>query len=205
MAFVEALTGNTRKGTETMREYIYYTTLRPASPGTIPREGLVSIEHFEHRTQLAFCKAWSRVTYSEPLTPETLTKYELSDNTPEEDDFIQLEKIDPLIIFKGNASQREAEERKEERNESDLHSLYTALIDGLIDYFYTVSDQRNGYQTIFICHPSSKYDTPQLTAVTLINGLFAHMTYDCQITDFRKLCQELPHNGRKVFYSSLDD
>lgn len=189
-----------------MREkYVYYCLRRPASPGTIPTKNLIQIENFSERQQFAFCKAWSRVTYSEPLTPEILRQYELSDNTPEEDDFLQLEKIDPLIIFKGNASQREAEERKEERNESDLHSLYTALIDGLIDYFYTVSDQRNGYQTIFICHHSAKYDVPQLTAVTLIDGSFAHMTYDCQITDFRKLCQELPHNGLKIYYASLDD
>ena len=186
-------------------KYIYYCLRRPAAPGTIPTKNIIQIENFNERTTFAFCKAWSRVTYSEPLTPETLTEYELSDNTPETDDFLQLEKIDPLIIFKGNASQREAEDRKEERNESDLKSLFEAFQDGLIDYFYSVSEQRNGYQTIFICHHSAKYDTPQLTAVTLINGLFAHMTYDVQITDFRKLLQELPHNGKKIYYASLDD
>lgn len=186
-------------------KFVYYCTRRPAAPGTIPDKNLLEIENFPERMQFAFCKAWSRVTYSEPLTPEILRQYELNDNTPETDDFLQLEKVDPLIIFKGNASQREAEERKEERNENDLKSLYSALLDGSIDYFYSVSEQRNGYQTIFICHHSAKYDTPQLTAVTLINGLFAHMTYDCQITDFRKLCQELPHNGKKIYYAILGD
>ena len=186
-------------------KYVYYCTRRPAAPGTIPTKNLIQIENFNKRTTFAFYEAWARVTYSEPLTPETLTEYELSDNTPEEDDFIQLEKIDPLIIFKGNASQREAEERKEERNESDLKSLFEAFQDGLIDYFYSVSEQRNGYQTIYICHPSAKYDTPQLTALKLKDGVFVYMVYDCEISDFKKLRQEMPHNGKKIYYASLDD
>ena len=186
-------------------KYIYYCTRRPAAPGTIPTKNLIQIENFNKRTVLAFCEAWARVTYSEPLTPETLTEYELSDNTPEEDNFVQLEKVNALVFFKGTETEKAEEERKEERNKNDLQSLYTALLDGLIDYFYSVSDQCNGYQTIYICHPSAKYDTPQLTALKLKDGVFVYMVYDCEISDFKKLRQEMPHNGKKIYYASLDD
>ena len=121
------------------------------------------------------------------------------------DKFVQLEKVDALIFFKGTEEAQEEEERKENRNKNYLKALYNNLLKGSIDYFYSVSDQINGCQTIYICHPSAKYETPQLTAVTLKNGVFAHMTYDIQITDFRKLLQELPHNGKKIYYASLDD
>lgn len=185
-------------------KFIYYCTQRPASPGTIPTKNLLEIENFPERMQFAFCKAWSRVSYSEPLTPETLTEYELSDNTPETDDFLQLEKVDALIFFKGTEEAKEEEERKESRNKNYLKALYNNLLSGSIDYFYSVSDQINGYQTIYICHRSAKYEALQLTAVTLKNGLFAYMTFDCEIPSFHKLEREIPHNGKRLYYATLE-
>ena len=186
-------------------KFVYYCTRRPAAPGTIPTKNLIQIENFNKRTVLAFCEAWARVTYSEPLTPETLTEYELSDNTPEEDNFVQLEKVNALVFFKGTEEAQEEEERKENRNKNYLKCLYNNLLRGSIDYFYSVSDQINGYQTIYICHRSAKYSDLQLTAVTLKGGVFAYMTFDCEISDFKKLEREIPHNGKKIYYASLDD
>ena len=147
-------------------KYIYYCLRRPAAPGTIPTKNLIQIENFNERTTFAFCKAWSRVTYSEPLTPETLTEYELSDNTPKEDDFLQLEKVNALVFFKGTEEEQAREEEKERYNEGVLKGIYRYILGGDLQaaYFKHEPNPDNGRQLVYILHRSAKYSSYSLLA-----------------------------------------
>jgi len=62
--------------------YVYYTTQRPATPGAIPNNGIISIYHYDGRKQLEYCKAYSRVIYNRELTSAEINNYELSENNP---------------------------------------------------------------------------------------------------------------------------
>ena len=59
--------------------YKYYLTLRGFSIGTFPDNGkLVDHGDYDRRTEvLPGIRAWSWVTYSEPLTAEEISRYEL--------------------------------------------------------------------------------------------------------------------------------
>jgi hypothetical protein len=185
--------------------YKYYCTGRPAMPGTIPKENLVSIQNLDTRQQFHFCKAWAIVTYSEPLDKRTLNAYELSENKPEPDQFIELEKIDPIVFFRGTEKEQAAEEKKEERNKKWLKALYKETLSGNIDYFYTRKETANGYENFKVIHKSAKYkDGLQLTALSFLNGEFAYMTYDVLIADFKRLESELCITGGKIYFGNLE-
>lgn len=186
--------------------YRYYCTLRPAAPGTIPKENLVSIQNFDTRQQFHFCKAWAIVTYSEPLDKRTLDAYDLSENKPEPDEYITLESVDYLVFFHGTEAEQETEERKKERNKKKLHRLYDFVLNGDIDYIYTVGKEENGYKHFYILHKSAKYENGlQYTAGMIKDGEFLYMTYDSHITDFNKFLDEFHHGDvGKVYYSELE-
>ena len=185
--------------------YKYYCTGRPAIPGTIPKENLVSIQNFDTRQQFHFCKAWAIVTYSEPLDKRTLDAYDLSENKPEPDQYIELEKIDPVIFFRGTEKEQAAEEKKEERNKKWLKALYKETLSGNIDYFYTRKETANGYENYKVIHKSAKYkDGLQLTALSFLNSEFSYMTYDVLIADFKRLESELCITGGKIYFGNLE-
>ena len=186
-------------------KYIYYCTRRPAAPGTIPTRNLLDIENFSERQQFAFCKAWSRVTYSEPLTPETLRQYELAENKPEEDEYISLEKVNSLVFFHGTEEEQEREERKERHNEGVLRSIYRYILDGDLQaaYFKHEPNPDNGRQLVYILHRSAKYNRLQFTCVMFENDEFLYMCGDHKVIDFNDFLQEANFagmNGSNVYY-----
>lgn len=171
--------------------YKYYCTARPAAPGAIP-PGAVSIETFNGKMQFAFCRAWSIVTYAAPLDADTLKKYELSDNTPPQDDFITLDPYDPIKIFTGT---EEEAERISDRNRKTLLNLYKLVKRGRLDYIYTVRIS-GGRKSILVLHPSAKYENAlQLTCYhETLDGDFLYMVYDCRIEDESDFSREF-HAG----------
>ena len=188
-----------------MREYIYYTTLRPASPGTIPEDGLTKIEHFEHRTQLAFCKAWSKCTYSEPIRPEVLKAYDMHDNKPDPDQFYKLSKVNALVFFHGTEEEQAQEEKKERHNEGVLKSIYRYILGGDLQaaYFKHKPNPDNGRHLVYILHRSAKYNNLQFTCVMFENDEFLYMCGDHEVIDFNDFLQESNFagmNGSNVYY-----
>ena len=186
-------------------KYIYYCTRRPAAPGTIPTKNLIQIENFNERTTFAFCKAWSRVTYSEPLTPETLRQYELAENKPEEDEYITLEKVNSLVFFHGTEEEQAREEKKERHNEGVLRSIYRYILDGDLQatYFKHEPNPDNGRQLVYILHRSAKYNKLQFTCVMFENDEFLYMCGDHKVIDFNDFLQEANFagsNGSNVYY-----
>ena len=175
-------------------EYKYYCTARPAAPGAIP-PGAISVETFDHKTQFAFCAAWSVVTYAAPLDADTLKKYELSANTPPQDDFISLDPYDPTKIFTGTEEEAAEAERISDRNRRTLINLYRLVKRGRLDYIYTVRISGDR-KSILVLHPSAKYDSGlQLTCYhETLDGTFLYMVYDCRIEDERDFSREF-HAG----------
>ena len=58
----------------------YYSTQRPVSPGTFPREGAGRIVNFDNKQ---FCEeigrdAWGYIEYEEPLSAAQMEAYELT-------------------------------------------------------------------------------------------------------------------------------
>ena len=122
-------------------------------------------------------------------------------------DYITLEKIDPVIFFRGTEEQQAAEEVKAERNDRDLYMLYNLVLNGGIAYAYTITAHSNGNKSFYILHQSAKYaDGLQYTAGTMDdNGNLLYMTYDCHITDFNKFLDEFHHgDGKRVYFSELE-
>ena len=63
-----------------MKTYIYYSTLRPVSIGTYPKEGMVSFHNFDKRT---YCpdiewEAWGYLEYDRELTKKEMESYDLT-------------------------------------------------------------------------------------------------------------------------------
>jgi hypothetical protein len=186
-------------------KYIYYCTRRPAAPGTIPTKNLLDIENFSERQQFAFCKAWSRVTYSEPLTPETLRQYELAENKPEPDEYITLKKVNALVYFHGTEAEQNREDLKERRNEILLRNLYEAIEAEHLQalYFKHKPNPDNGRQLVYILHRSAKYNRLQFTCVMFENDEFLYMCGDHEVIDFTDFLQEANFagmNGSNVYY-----
>lgn len=186
-------------------KYIYYCTRRPAAPGTIPTKNLLDIENFSERQQFAFCKAWSRVTYSEPLTPETLSQYELAENKPEEDEHITLKRVNALVYFHGTEAEQNREDLKERRNEILLRNLYEAIEAENLQalYFKHKPNPDNGRQLVYILHRSAKYNNLQFTCVMFENDEFLYMCGDHEVIDFNDFLREANYagsNGSNVYY-----
>lgn len=186
-------------------KYVYYCLRRPASPGTIPTKNLLDIENFSERQQFAFCKVWSRVTYSEPLTPETLRQYELSENKPEEDKHITLKKVNALVYFHGTEAEQNREDLKERRNEILLRNLYEAIEAEHLQalYFKHKPNPDNGRQLVYILHRSAKYKRLQFTCVMFEAGDFLYMCGDHEVIDFNDFLREANFagmNGSNCYY-----
>lgn len=62
--------------------YRYYLTQRPAGPGAQPRDGVLSVSNYPHKTMIPSIQreAWADVLYGRELTPQEVSDYEL---TPE--------------------------------------------------------------------------------------------------------------------------
>ena len=121
-----------------------------------------------------------------------------------QDKFIHLEKVNALIFFKGTETQQAEEERKEERNEKKLQTLYNSIIAGTIQALYIRQGKHsNGMELYYILHPSAKYDCLQCTAVMFKDNDFLYMCGDHKTPDFDDFLKESAFygmDGKKVYY-----
>ena len=62
-----------------MKNYRYYSKLRPVSIGTYPKGGVQSLHNYEDRQYVkdAGCKVWGYVEYDRELTPKEVSAYDL--------------------------------------------------------------------------------------------------------------------------------
>ena len=62
-----------------MKNYRYYSKLRPVGPGTCPKEGILKVVNFGYRAEHtpAGCPAWGYVDYDHPLSDEEAKAYDL--------------------------------------------------------------------------------------------------------------------------------
>lgn len=71
------------------KRWIYYTVLRWAAPGAVPREGLVGAEDYPARTFISGIgrQAWSKAYYNRKLSESELREYEMvaDPENPEEE------------------------------------------------------------------------------------------------------------------------
>ena len=58
---------------------IYYSTLRPVSIGTYPKEGMVKFKNFDKRTYIPDIEreAWGYLEYDRELTRKEMESYDL--------------------------------------------------------------------------------------------------------------------------------
>ncbi len=64
--------------------YRYYTTQRPPMPGSIPKDGLISVVSFDRRTRVEHIgECWGYAMYKHRLTPAAMKDYELR-QTPDQ-------------------------------------------------------------------------------------------------------------------------
>ena len=64
-----------------MTAHTYYTTLRPPTPGAVPRRPhrpIECVDFGERREVEPGILAWGTVTYDEPLTDEQVFNYDLA-------------------------------------------------------------------------------------------------------------------------------
>lgn len=59
--------------------FIYFTTLRPVSIGTYPKDGMVRFKNFDKRTYVPDIEreAWGYLEYDRELTREEMESYDL--------------------------------------------------------------------------------------------------------------------------------
>lgn len=122
----------------------------------------------------------------------------------QKDKFIQLEKVNALVFFKGTETEQAKEEEKKRRNESKLKRLYNSIIAGTIQALYIKQDKHgNGMQLYYILHPSAKYDCLQCTAVMFKDNDFLYMCGDHKTPDFDDFIKESAFygmDGKRVYY-----
>lgn len=112
---------------------------------------------------------------------------------------IRLEKYNPLTVFLGTEAEIDAVERKQERNEKRLATLFSLLVSEKIDTAYiTDAPAKSGKYLVKVLHRSAKYEFLQLTTALYENGSFLYFTSDCEIESPEKLCREFPSNGKTV-------
>lgn len=70
--------------TDTKKTHRYYTTQRPASPGAVPKDGLVETVWFQFKTHVVEIDkmAWGYVEYDRELSDKEVEDYELTPDTP---------------------------------------------------------------------------------------------------------------------------
>lgn len=145
--------------------YTYYTTTRPATVGTIPANGLVSMENFDSRKNVGYCLAWAKVVYDRQLTSKELRDYELSDNSISCKS-IEVPDLSELAVegFKNDAGLEEYE-RELEKVKNIYNVLFDFLLSGKIDFFYYDNSKgRNGFLR-YIFAKSTKNSGIQQTTI----------------------------------------
>lgn len=64
---------------EKIMEYKYFSTQRPITPGSCPKDNIVEIENFEDKIYCKeiFDEAWGSIIFNKPLSKKELETYEL--------------------------------------------------------------------------------------------------------------------------------
>ena len=57
--------------------YIYYSTLRPVSIGTQPKEGFMDFINYDDRTEVDGKMVWAELYYNRGLTDKEMKDYDL--------------------------------------------------------------------------------------------------------------------------------
>lgn len=119
--------------------YIYYLTQRPASIGTQPDKGLISVCNFSHRQNVGYCEAWAKVVYDRKLTEKEVSDYELSENLPPYK-MVHIPDLWELAVEALMNPHDESVENKYKATAKKVKRIYEKLFDmlrsGKIDFFY---------------------------------------------------------------------
>lgn len=70
-----------RGGKRAKKTYTYYLISRQAGPGTVPKEGIVSVDNYDRRKQVDAVgrRVWGRITYDRQLSEDEKKRFDLTE------------------------------------------------------------------------------------------------------------------------------